>query len=169
MCELLVSISEIVTGILILINCFLPINTGLSASAFVKCLKCLTGLSFENESDLEEYRLFAVKWIFMGVIGLISMFACLFTLEVLAGFTDYLKSITHHQLMLMIYHYVNTIVNLSMIISTHGFTSADPGHLWEFIIYIFSILDIIQSSLNFFITLISWYISRKSNSINPEF
>lgn len=65
MCELLVSISEIVTGILILINCFLPINTGLSASAFVKCLKFLTGLSFENESDLEEYRLFAVKWIFL--------------------------------------------------------------------------------------------------------
>lgn len=65
MCELLVSICEIVIGSLILINCCLPISTGLSASAFVKCLKCLTGLSFENESDLEEYRLFAVKWIFL--------------------------------------------------------------------------------------------------------
>lgn len=57
MCEILVSISELVIGILMLKNFCLPINTGLSASAFVKCLKCLTGLSFENESDLEEYRL----------------------------------------------------------------------------------------------------------------
>lgn len=65
MCELLVSISELVIGILILKNCCLPINTGLSAYVIVKCLKCLTCLSFENESDLEEYRLFTVKWIFL--------------------------------------------------------------------------------------------------------
>lgn len=66
MCEILLSISELVIGILILKNCCLPINTGLSASAIVKCLKCLTGLSFENESDLGEYRLFTVIWIFLS-------------------------------------------------------------------------------------------------------
>lgn len=59
------SISEIVTGILILINSCLPINTRLSASTFVKCLKYLAVLSFENESDLEEYRIITVRWIFL--------------------------------------------------------------------------------------------------------
>lgn len=209
MCEILVSISELVIGILILKNCCLPINTGLSASAIVKCLKCLTGLSFENESDLGEYRLFTVIWIFLSfskvifvlnlaefeyllirnenissfgnltifyvygilcVIGLISVFAYLITLEILAGFTDFLKSITNHKLMMMIYNYINTIINLSMITTTQGgFTPVDPGHYWEFIIFIFSIFDIIQSIIHFFISLASWCISRKSNSINPEF
>lgn len=65
MCELLVSISELVIGILILRKCCLPINNGLSASAIVKCLKCLKGLSFGNDSALDEYRHFTVKWIFL--------------------------------------------------------------------------------------------------------
>lgn len=209
MCEILVSISELVIGILILKNFCLPINTGLSASAIVKCLKCLTCLSFENESDLEEYRLFTVKWIFLPfskvifvlnlaefeylliryenilsfgnqtmfyvygilcVIGLISMFAYLITLEVLAGFTDFLKSITNLKLMLMIYHYINTIINLSMLIAIQGgFTLDVPRHCLEFTIFMFSIFDIIQSIIHFFISLASWCISRKSNSINPEF
>lgn len=209
MCEILVSISELVIGILILKNCCLSINTGLSASAIVKCLKCLTGLSFENESDLEECRLFTVKWIFLPfskviyvlnlaefeyllirnenilsfgnqtmfyvygilcVIGLISMFAYLITLEVLAGFTDFLKSITNHKLMLMIYHYINTIINLSMLIATQGgFTLDVPRHCLEFTISMFSIFDIMQSIIHIFISLASWCISRNSNSINLEF
>lgn len=65
MCEILVSISDIVTGIFILIDCCRPIDTGLSASGFVKCMKCLTGLSLKNDPDLDEYRLFTIRWLFL--------------------------------------------------------------------------------------------------------
>lgn len=65
MCAILVSISDIVTGIFILIDCCRPIDTGLSASGFVKCMKCLTGLSLKNDPDLDEYRLFTIRWLFL--------------------------------------------------------------------------------------------------------
>lgn len=95
------------------------------------------------------------------VIGLISMFAYLITLEVHAGYTDFLKSITNHKLMLMIYHYINTIINLSMLIATQGgFTMDVPRHCLEFTIFMFSIFDIIQSIIHFFISLALWCISR---------
>lgn len=65
MCEILVLISDIVTGIFILIDCCRPIDTGLSESCFVKCMKCLTGLSLKNDPDLDEYRLFTIRWLFL--------------------------------------------------------------------------------------------------------
>lgn len=102
-------------------------------------------VSFGNQTIFYVYGI-------LCVIGLISMFAYLILLEVLAGFTDFLKSITNHKLMLMIYHYINTIINLSMIITTQGgFTPVDPGHIWEFTIFIFSIFYIRQSVFHLFL------------------
>lgn len=73
MCEILVSISDIVTGIFILIDCCRPIDTGLSASGFVKCMKCLTGLSLKNDPDLDDYRLFTIRWLFLPSSGIVFL------------------------------------------------------------------------------------------------
>lgn len=73
MCEILVSISDIVTGFFILIDCCLPTGTGLSASCFVKCMKCLTGLSLKNDPDLDDYRLFTIRWLFLPSSGIVFL------------------------------------------------------------------------------------------------
>lgn len=73
MCEILVSISDIVTGIFILIDCCRPTDTGLSASGFVKCMKCLTGLSLKNDPDLDDYRLFTIRWLFLPSSGIVFL------------------------------------------------------------------------------------------------
>lgn len=204
MCELLVIFSDFVTFCAVVccvIDLKRPGDTGLSVANFVKCMKCLTGISLKDESVINNYRLFSIRWVFLPgsivVFGwnivefvllhyekegfrnhtvyifiwiiLFAMLAYLVTLIFIVSRTSELEKITLHQIMLMIYHFIDTIVDLTMIIATHESRTIDPGLNWKFAIFIFSICDIIQSSVQFIIIMISLFIScLRKNSVQPE-
>lgn len=200
MCEILVSISDIVTGIFILIDCCRPIDTGLSASGFVKCMKCLTGLSLKNDPDLDEYRLVTIRWIFLPSSGIVFLWngveayliyedkprdtAVFWITYILICFslggmvshfysmiscvldTDTLD-ITTHQKEMMKYHILDMFVDLTLLIAACSYTPVDPGLKSRFVIFIYSICDIILSLSQFVIILISFLISRNV-SVHPD-
>lgn len=55
MCEIFVSIFDIVIGIFILIDCCWFIDIGFFVFGFVKCMKCFMGLLLKNDFDFDEY------------------------------------------------------------------------------------------------------------------
>lgn len=115
----------------------------------------------ENGTDFDNLTLYILIW-----ISLIAMFLYLITLLIVSC-TKELKNITSHQFMMTIYHLIDTMVDVTMIIATYE--SIHPGLNWRFAILFFSISDIVNSAVHFFVTLISFCISSNSrkNSVQP--
>lgn len=137
MFEILVSICDILTWIFNLIDRYRDNDGGLSASRVVKCIKCLTGISLknENESDLKKYRLMALRYgfwpsrfivfvitnIFVG-LSLFALGYCLLLQICWIYCLDAFEDIRTHQKMLMIYHILDMLVDLTLLIAACSYT-----------------------------------------------
>lgn len=73
MCEIFVSIFDIVIGFFILIDCCLFIGIGFFVLCFVKCMKCFMGLLLKNDFDFDDYWLFIIWWFFLLFSGIVFL------------------------------------------------------------------------------------------------
>lgn len=199
MCEILVSICDILTWIFNLIDRYRDNDGGLSAFRVVKYIKCLTGISLKNESDLKEYRLMALRFgfwpssvivyvwniveavlifedkqndtvfvitnMFVG-LSLFALGYCLFLVFFLINCGDTLEDIRTHQEMLMIYHILDMIVDLTLLIAACSYTPVNPDLKSRFAIFIYSILDIMLSLIQVVVIVISR--SKLKEQIQPQ-
>lgn len=66
MFEFFVSVSDIFCLFFIVIEkLYQPADTGCIVSTFGKVMKCLSSISTESETTLNDYKQYAIKWIFI--------------------------------------------------------------------------------------------------------
>lgn len=186
MFQFFVSVSDIFCLFFIVIEkLYRPADTGCIVSAFGKVMKCLTSISTESETTLNDYKQFAIKWIFIpftqvgfgwnivectllykeeenneecfsstfifSISSLSLLFVYLFISTCLICCTDIILNIIVHKALLLIYHIVDTLVDKAMLTATGKCTKVEEGLNSSYIIYLYSLFDVIQSGIHFVI------------------
>lgn len=101
---------------------------------------------------------------------LFAMFLYIETAVVCGFYKKKIEDIAFHRLMLFIYHFIDTLVDLTMLIAGyHEYKPTDLAELglmkWAFFLY--SICDMVLSLLNMVLIGIFWCASGRTNSVNP--
>lgn len=92
---------------------------------------------------------------FMFIISSLSLlFVYLSILICLVCCTDKIKNIIVHKVLLLIYHFLDTLVDISMLMATDKCKTVELGLNSSYVIYIYSICDVVQSGIHFVIMFI---------------
>lgn len=177
-----VSVSDIFCLFFIVIEkLYRPADTGCIVSAFGKGMKCLTSISTESETTLNDYKQFAIKWIFIpftllgfgwNIVECTLLYKEKENNEECFSFC-FIFSISSLSL-LFVYLFISTclicctdiilniivhkallliyhIVNIAMLTATCKCTKVEQGLNSSYVIYIYSFFDVIQSCIHFVI------------------
>lgn len=181
MFEFFVSVSDIFCLFFIVIEkLYRHADTGCVVSAFGKVIS----ISTESETTLNDYKQFAINWIFIPftLVGILQnvyfytrkkkttieeclrstfifsisnlslLFVYLFIITCLICCTDIILNIIFHKALLLIYHVLDTLVDIAMLTAKCKCTKVEHGLNSSYVIFIYSYIDVIQSGIHFVIT-----------------
>lgn len=86
-----------------------------------------------------------------SITSLSLLFVYLFISTCLICCTDIILNIIVHKALLLIYHILDTLVDIAMLTATCKCTKVEPGLNSSYVIFIYSFFDVIQSGIHFVI------------------